>query len=181
MRTERMTAFLNRWVTPFLREQGFSRRGQKYTAKRGANSVVVRFQHRGDFFTCDLAVVSALLIGTMTEWEPPEHWTVRLGPIAVGYDKWWDLEDGEKAVAADFLRALEKGLQHIVPISTDEGLRDALLWLDETDRRGLIRMHARWLITLVGSVGLPGRASRRSVRLVDGGVLQLESPEHLAE
>lgn len=176
-----MTTFLNGWVTPVLREQGFSRRGQKYAAKRGANSVIVHFQRRGDFFTCDLTVVSALLIETMTEWEPPEHWTVRLGPIAVGYDKWWDLEDGEEAVATDFLRALEKGLKHILPISSDGGLRDALLRLERTDGRGLIPMHARWLTTLVGSVGLPGRASRRSVRLVDGGVLHLESPEHVTE
>ena len=164
-----------------MRDQGFSRRGREYTAKRGANSVIVHFQHRGDYFTCDLTVVSALLIETMTEWEPPEHWTVRLGPIAVGYDKWWDLEDGEEAVAADFLRALDTGLHHILPISSDVGLRDALLGLDKTDGRGLIPMHARWLTTLVGSVGLPGRQSRRSVRLVDGGVLHLESPGHAAD
>jgi hypothetical protein len=176
MRTERLTAFLNEWITPYMREQGFSRRGQKYTAKRGANSVIVRFQHRSDFFTCDLTAVSALLIETRTELEPPEHWTVRLGPIAVGYDKWWDIEADEAAVAADFLASLGMGLAHILPISTDEGLRDALLRSAETYRRGLVPLRARWLTALVASVGLPAGVSSRSVRLVDGGVLELKSP-----
>jgi hypothetical protein len=174
--TKRMAAFLLEWVSPFLRDRGFRRRGQQYWAKQGENSIFIRFEHRGDFFTCDVGVVSALLIATMTEWEPPEHWTVRLGPVALGYDKWWDLAEDDAAVAADFLPALEKGIEHITPMSSDAGLRDALLRDATTDRRGMIPMYQRWLIVLVGAEGLPDWAIGLPIRLRDGSLLHLELP-----
>jgi hypothetical protein len=61
VQSARLTARLNKCVTPSLREQAFSRRGQRYVPKRGANSVSVQFERDGDFFACDVKVVSARL------------------------------------------------------------------------------------------------------------------------
>lgn len=123
-------------------------------AARGSNEIALAFQRRGSFFTCDLAVVSALLraeFGSM----PAEHWRVRLGPVAVGYDKWWDLAEGVDALAGDFLAALSRGLDHLEPISPDEGLRDAILRLAMDDPRPLPPIMQAWALALIGVVG-PG-------------------------
>jgi hypothetical protein len=172
MDRKRMTSFLNGQVTPFLVERGFHRRGQRYWASRGANSLFIRFQHRGDFFTCDLGVVSALLLAECGAM-PPEHWAIRLGPVAVGWDKWWDIADGDEVVAATFLPALARGLDHIEPFATDDGLRDAILHLATTDPRGLAPIEADWLVALGGVVGVPAWAVGTPLRVRDGSVLQL--------
>src|ERR671922_2026874 len=75
--------FLAHWVTPFLAERGFRRSGQRYVAARGANALVVRFERRVERFTCDLVVSSATLREAFPE-EDDQHWSVRVGPIAVG-------------------------------------------------------------------------------------------------
>lgn len=147
-------AFLKTSVAPSLTIRGFRRRGQRFVAARRSNELVVAFQRRGTFFTCDLAVVSALLraeFGSM----PPEHWRVRLGPVTLGYDKWWDLAEGFDAVANDFGAALDRGLDHLEPMSTDEGLRDAVLRLALEDPRPLPPIMQSWVVALVRAVG-PG-------------------------
>ena len=147
-------AFLKTRVAPNLTVRGFRRRGQRFVAVRGSNEILVAFQRRGTLFTGDLAVVCALLraeFGSM----PPVHWRVRLGPVAVGYDKWWDLAEGIDAVADDFGAALDRGLDHIEPISTDEGLRDAILRLALDDPRPLPPSMQSRVVTLVRTVG-PG-------------------------
>ncbi len=86
---------------------------------------------------------------------PPEHWRVRLGPVTLGYDKWWDLAEGFDAVANDFGAALDRGLDHLEPMSTDEGLRDAVLRLALEDPRPLPPIMQSWVVALVRAVG-PG-------------------------
>jgi hypothetical protein len=147
-------AFLKASVAPELAVRGFRRRGQRFVAARGSNELVVAFPRRGTFFTCDLAVVSALLraeFGSM----PPEHWRVRLGPVTLGYDKWWNLAEGIDAVADDFRAALGRGLDHLEPMSTDEGLRDAILRQALDDPRPLPPIMQSWVVALVRAVG-PG-------------------------
>ena len=149
-----LDAFLSEQVTPFLHQRGFRRSGQRYRAARGRNEIVVRFQRRLTTFTADLGVRSASLreeFGTT----PPEHWTIRLGPPILGYDKWWDLENGTTVLAEDFLPTLGRGLDMIESLATDEGLRDALLRLAMGDRRGLPPIMGQWAIALVREVG-PG-------------------------
>jgi hypothetical protein len=150
-----LMAFLAEQVTPFLSPRGFRRRGQRYSALQGRNSVFVRFQRRADFFTCDLGFINATL------WEagfqfPPEHWTVRLGGVAVGYDKWWDLATEPASLATDFLPALARGLEHIEPLAADEGFRARLL---ADAASGQLRpFEAGWLVTLQRAHD--GRATR---------------------
>jgi hypothetical protein len=167
-----MTGFLNSRVSPFVGARGFHRRGQRYWAARGDNSLFIRFQHRGDFFTCDLGAVSELLLAECGAM-PPEHWAIRLGPVAVGWDKWWDIADGDEVVAADFLPALARGLDHVEPFATDDGLRDALLRLATTDPRGISPMEADWLVALGGAAGVPAWAVGMPIRLRNGAVLYL--------
>jgi len=133
----RFRSFLSERVWPALAERGFRRSGQRFLARRGPNSVVVSFQRRGDFFTCNLGVVSAYLSRTASSSEPPQHYDVRLGPIALGYDKWWDLAEAYESLAADFLAALAKGLDYIEGLSTDAGLLQAMLQAAARDPRGL--------------------------------------------
>jgi hypothetical protein len=171
-----MSGFLAGEVTPFLHERGFRRRGQWYWAARGENSIFVRFQRLGDFFTCDIGVVSALLLAKCGPF-PPEHWTIRLGPISVGYDKWWDLTEGDAAVAADFLPALVRGIDHVEPFTTDEGLRDEILHRATTDRRGIAPIKAEWLVVLAKDVGVPEWAMGLPIRVRDGSTLHLEGQD----
>lgn len=145
-------AFLKSSVAPNLAVRGFRRRGQRFVAARGTNEFVVASQRHGTLFTCDLAVVNAMLRAEFGSI-PPEHWRVRLGPVAVGYDKWWDLADGIDAVADDFGAALDRGLDHLEPISTDEGLRDAILRLALDDPRPLPPIMQSWVVALVRAVG----------------------------
>lgn len=145
-------AFLSEHVTPYLLDRGFHRSGYRYQARRGQNLFVIRFQRRGRFFTADLVVVSALLIEAFGSM-PPEHWTVRLGEPTVGYDKWWDLEEGSRAVSEDFLPTLGDGIDHMEPFVSDEGLRDALLRELLADPRGLPPMLEEWCIALIRKVG----------------------------
>jgi hypothetical protein len=147
-------AFLRAGVAPDLAGRGFQRRSQRFVAARGSNQIIVAFQRRGSFVTCDLAVVSALLLAEFGRM-PPEHWRVRLGPVAAGYDKWWDLADGVDVIADDFLAALSRGLDHIDPMSTDEGLRDAILRLAMDDPRPLPPFMQSWAVALIRAVG-PG-------------------------
>jgi hypothetical protein len=147
-------AFLSTTVAPDLAARGFRRRGHRFEAARGPNGIVVVFRRRGSFFTCDLAVVSAWLIAEFGSM-PPEHWRVRLGPVAVGYDKWWDLANGGNSIAGDFLAALGRGLDGLEPIATDEGLRDAILRLALDDPRPLSPIMQSWAVALIRAVG-PG-------------------------
>jgi hypothetical protein len=149
-----LDAFLSEQVTPFLHERGFGRSGQRYRAARGRNAILVRFQRRLTMFTADLGVSSATLIEEFGR-TPPEHWTIRLGPPILGYDKWWDLEDGAPVLAEGFLPTLGRGLDMIEPLATDEGMRDALLRLAIEDRRGLSPIMAQWCVVLIRRVG-PG-------------------------
>jgi hypothetical protein len=147
-------AFLSTTVAPDLAARGFRRRGQRFVATRGSNQIAAVFQRRGSFFTCDLAVVSALLLAEFGPI-PAEHWRVRLGPVAVGYDKWRDLADGADAIADDFLAALGLGLDHLEPISTDDGLHDAILRSALDDPRPLPLIMESWAVALVRVLG-PG-------------------------
>jgi hypothetical protein len=165
----RLRTFLSDRISPALRERGFRMNGQRFRAERGANAVVISFQRRADFFTCDLGVVSGYLAKTATRLEPPEHYGVRLGPIAVGYDKWWDLDEAPESLAKDFLAALAKGLDYIEGLSSDEGLRDAILRDAARDPRGLRPFEVSMLARLEASVGsreggvsAPDRHSPRS-------------------
>jgi hypothetical protein len=81
-----------------------------------------------------------------------------VGPIAVGYDKWWSLDDPDGDVVPDLLAALERGLEHVEPIATDEGLRDALLRLALSDPRGLPPVMEAWTGALIRRVGPGGWA-----------------------
>jgi hypothetical protein len=121
----RFGAFLRDEVAGFLRPRGFSRQGQRFRAQRGANALTIAFQRRFDLFTCDLGVISARL--TKPGFEPREHYAIRLGPIAMGYDKWWGLAQAPETLAAEFLSALDKGLDYLESIGTDDGLRAAIL------------------------------------------------------
>jgi hypothetical protein len=97
----------------------------------------VSLQRRADFFTCNLGVVSAYLAKTASGSEAPEHYALRLGPITVGYDKWWDLAEPSESLAADFLAALAKGVDYIEGLSTDKGLLEAILLAAARDPEGL--------------------------------------------
>lgn len=134
----------------------------------------VRFQRLGDLFTCDVGVVSALLLAECGPF-PPEHWAIRLGPIAVGHDKWWDLTDGDVAIAADFLPALARGLNHVAPFATDEGLRDELLKDVTMDGRGLAPIEAEWLTAFNKTIGVPDWAIGIPIRVRGGSVLHLRA------
>lgn len=150
-----MNAFLIQRVSPFLRDRGFHRRGgNRYEATRDPNTVFVRFQRVGDLFTCDIGVISEFLRREFESF-PEDHWTIRLGPVAVGYDRWWDLSEDADEVAADFLPALARGLEHIESIATDEGLRDAFLRLVMSDPRPLAPIHEAWVMALIRSLGAP--------------------------
>jgi hypothetical protein len=105
-------------------------------------------------FTADLVIISAFLIDEFGS-TPPEHWNARLGPFVVGYDKWWDLEVGSRAIGEDFLPVLGHGIEQIEAMATDEGLRDALLRLAMEDRRGLSPTMQEWTAALIREVG-PG-------------------------
>ncbi len=109
-------------------------------------------------FTADLTVISAHLIEVFGAI-PPEHWSIRLGPPIVGYDKWWDLEEGGLAVSRDLLPTLGRGIDYIEPIARDEGLRDALLRLAMEDRRGLPPIMEQWCTSLIRKVGPGGWAA----------------------
>jgi hypothetical protein len=148
----RLRTFLSGQVSPALRERGFRMNGQRFRAERGANALVIAFLRRADFFTCDLGVVSGYLTDTATGWEPPEHYQLRLGPIAVGYDKWWELGEAPEELAEDFLPALAKGLDYIEGISSDEGLRDAILRDAARDPRGLRPFDVSMLARLTASI-----------------------------
>lgn len=133
----RLRSFLAVWVKPFLAEKGFHRSGQTYRAMRGRNTLVIRFQTRYGMFTCDVGVISAVLAAGRPHFEPIEHWAIRLGPVAVGYDKWWDLGEPPELLAADFLAALSKGLDAAERFSTDEGLLEEILRDAAKDPRGV--------------------------------------------
>lgn len=164
-----LEALLSERVTPFLRDRGFQRSGQPHQAARGRNAIVVRFQRRLNTFTADLAVVSATLIEAFGR-TPPEHWTIRLGPPILGYDKWWDLEDGTTVLAEDFLPTLGRGLDMVEPLATDEGLRDALLRLAMEDRRGLSPIMEQWCEALIRRVGPGNWASLKAdTTAIDAG------------
>jgi hypothetical protein len=138
------TAFLAAHVTPFLADRGFHRSGQVYRALRGRNQVLIHFQRRGDFFTCDLGVANAVI--RAAGFVDPEQFRTRLGPIAVRYDKWWDIQQDLTTLGADFLAALALGLDYIEPLATDEGLRAQLLADAALDR--LLPFEAGWLLAL---------------------------------
>lgn len=154
--------FLSTSVAPDLAARDFRRRGQRFVAPRGSNQIAVVFQRRGSFFTCDLAVVSALLLAEFGSM-PAEHWRVRLGPVAVGYDKWWDLAEGVDTIADDFLAALGCGLEQVEPISTDDGLRDAILRSALDDPRPLPPVMQSWAVALVRAAGPGGWVGAGSV------------------
>lgn len=147
-------AFLKSSVARHLTARGFRRRRQRFVAARGSNEIAVAFQRRGSSFTCDLTVASALLLAEFGPM-PPVHWVIRLGPVAVGYDKWWDLADGADAIADDFRGTLGRGLDQLEPISTDDGLRDAILRLVIDDPRPLPPIMRSWAFALIRAVG-PG-------------------------
>jgi len=156
----RFDGFLAQRATPYLAQHGFRRSGQRYRAARGRNTVVIRFQRRRAFFTCDLAVASAVLIDEFGD-APPEHWAIRLGSAVLGYDKWWDLAGDSAATADDFLATLGRGVDLIEPIATDEGLRDAILGNVMRDgARGVPPIWEAWAITLIRHVG-PGQWATR--------------------
>ena len=153
-----LQSFLERSATPFLRLRGFHRHGQRYTAARGDNTIFVQFQRRATFFTCDLAVVSALLVRELGP-TPPEHWRTRLGPVTTGYDRWWDLADEPDAVARDFLGALATGLERLEGLATDVGLRDELL-ADVMREPGIgSAVSSELALPLIRVLGLPGWAA----------------------
>jgi len=154
-----MEAFLRQRVSPFVRERGFQRRGQRYLAARGDNSIFVSFQRRAGFFTCDLGVVSAMLLAELGPF-PPEHWRQRLGALALDYDRWWDLEDGQEAVAAEFLPALGLGLDRVESLATDEGLRDELLREVMLDPRPPPPGVTELVLPLIRALGPPAWAAQ---------------------
>lgn len=133
----RLRRFVAEWVKPFLVERGFHRSGQTYRAMRGSNTLVVRFQTRYGLFTCEIGVISAVLAAAKPHFEPIEHWAIRLGPVAVGYDKWWDLDEKPESLAADFLAAFSKGLDYAERFSSDEGLLEEILRIAATDPYGI--------------------------------------------
>jgi hypothetical protein len=149
-----LDAFLSDEVTPYLRTRGFRRSGQQYRAGRAHSQVDIRFHRRRALFTVDLVVVSAFLIEEFGNI-PPEHWAIRLGPSILGYDKWWDLEAGTRAIAEEFLVTLGRGIDSVEPITTDEGLRDAFLRLALEDHRGMAPIMEEWATALIRRVG-PG-------------------------
>jgi hypothetical protein len=129
----------------------------------------------GDDFTCDLGVVSALLREVYGP-EPDEHWSIRLGHIVVGYDKWWDLTVGKDTLAADFLPALSRGLEYLEPLATDEGLRDRWLHDAATQPYGISPIEADWLVALARLLGTPDWARTAVLHVSDGSVVQLQWP-----
>jgi hypothetical protein len=149
----RLRTFLKNRVSPAIRDRGFRMNGQRFRADRDANAIVLAFQRRGDFFTCDLGVVSGYLAETASGREPPEHYRLRLGPIAVGFDKWWDLDEAPETLASDFLSALAKGLDYVEPLCSDEGLRDAILRDAARDPSGLRPYEVSMVARLESSVG----------------------------
>jgi hypothetical protein len=153
----RFRAFLSEWISPTLRDRGFKPSGQRFRAQRGPNAIVVVFQRRAEFFTCDLGVVSDYLARTEAGKGPPEHYRLRLGPIAVGYDRWWDLGEEPHALAGDFLAAFTKGLDYVEGLSSDEGLRDAILRDAARDPNGLRPFEVSMLARLEKSVASRGR------------------------
>jgi hypothetical protein len=159
----RLRTFLSKRVSPALRERGFRVNGQRFRAERGANAIVIAFQRRAASFTCDLGVVSGSLATTATEWEPPEHYRLRLGPISVGYDKWWDLDEAPDTLATDFLAALAKGLDYVDGISSDEGLRDAILRDAARDPSGLRPYEVSLLARLEASIGSRDGGAARDI------------------
>ena len=168
-----LRTFLRDWVNPFLSARGFRGRGQVFKGQRGENSIVIRFQTRSGYFTCDLAATSGLLARTTTDWEPPEHWTIRLGPIVFGYDKWWDLAN-PAAAADDLLPSLAEGIEYMEPLSSDTGLRDAMLRAAADDPRGEAPIHVNQIVRLVQALGLPTWANP-ILRVRDGSTIDLRT------
>jgi hypothetical protein len=153
-----LVSFQERSATPFLVQRGFERHGLRYSAARGENTIFVQFQRRASFFTCDLGVVSALLLRELGP-TPPEHWRARLGPMTVGYDRWWDLADEPDGIARDFLGALATGIERVEAIATDVGLRDELL-LDVMREPGIgSAVSSKLALPLIRVLGLPGWAT----------------------
>jgi hypothetical protein len=177
---QRLMHFLANLVTPFLQERGYHRRGQQYLARRGPNSTFIRFQRREGWFTCDLGVISALLL-TECGLYPSEHLTVRLGPLMFGYDKWWNLADGDEAIAADFIPALSNGLDYVEPFATDEGLRDEFLKDATIDSRGIAPITAAWLTAFSRTIGVPAWAIGIPIRVRNGSVVYLEAETKSSE
>ncbi len=149
-----MSHFLSEVVAPHLRPAGFIRNGMRFEAERGSNKLYVHFQRRDELFTCDLGVVSGRLL-EVDEWAAPDHLRLRLGPVAEGFDRWWDLSDRRENLAAEFLSALDRGLATIEPLTSDEALRDR--WLAEAKKRDLTDAECDWLARLIAVLG-PARA-----------------------
>lgn len=123
----RFRAFLRDEVAPYLRPRGFRGSGHRFRAERGSNALTIAFQRRVELFTCDLGVINARIAATKPGFAPVEHYAISLGPVAVGYDKWWNLAGDQETLASDFLSALGKGLEYAESFSTNDGLRAAVL------------------------------------------------------
>lgn len=175
METKRLSTFLASQVSPFLRDHGFRRRGQQYWSARGPNSLIIHFQQHGESFTCDIRVVSALLLAEYGPY-PAEHWIIRLGPMIEGYDKWWSLEEDASVVAADLLPTLALGIEHVEVLVTDEGLRDSFLRGATTGALGLAPVEAEWLATLTRHLGVPDWAAGLPIRIRDESSIRLPAP-----
>ena len=131
-------------VADFLRQRGFTRRGNTFFRVQAGNWELIELQKsqktRADavVFTVNVGVVSGRLARffsiPLKSNEPPHdsewHWRQRLGfLLPEGRDKWWTLDQrvGLEQVSREIEGALALALPEIEKHLQDEALRD--LWL----------------------------------------------------
>jgi hypothetical protein len=90
--------------------------------------------------------------------------TWRIGSIALGYDRWWDLADDHATLTRDLLAALDVALAFAKPKVTDEGLRDFLLTMAMSDTRGLTPAMETWVTVLIRELGPPAWAAKQGTQ-----------------
>lgn len=180
-------------LTPFLKSYGYSRRGQNFRTRRGANWGMLFFQ-KGKWntktrleFTVNLGVFSQALDRFFQEWgkdAPPEwgyqHWSKRIGSLLPGrLDKWWVIDEDID------LPALVETLQGVLPLAIaeiekylkDENFRDHLL---AGGGSGWTRYDSlRQLSVLVSSYGPQEKLDSILVELRAEGITALHSHRSL--
>jgi hypothetical protein len=124
-----------------------------YLAERADSRLFVQFQRRGTRFTADAGLISGLLL-RLVGGAPPEHLRLRVGAYALGYDKWWDLDEPRSATASEVRDAVERTLQDLEPLTAGEAFRDRLL-VDEMGPSGLGPLEKGWATALVRELGPP--------------------------
>lgn len=160
-------ALLKEHIGPFMKHEGFLRRGQSFIREGLESWAIVHFQRSSKsdaaeiLFTVNLGVASKRLcdfFGIQVKGKnsiDTSHWRQRLGILATGgVDHWWSI-DGETditSLGSELVRMIrDRGIPIIEALSEDAALRD--LWISGVSP-GLTRAQRLMnLLVLLDSLG----------------------------